>query len=142
MRHSGRRPVAQAPDVVDVDQAFDVDGLYALRETLAAHAGRLGATDDQVDDLLIVAGELATNAVRHGGGVGRLRLWHRGGVLYCQVSDHGPGITDPAVGTTHPDSTGRDGGRGVWICRNIATELIIDTGPDGRGAIVTAVIPR
>jgi hypothetical protein len=27
---------------------------------------------------------------RHGGGTGRLRLWHHGHTLYCQVSDDGP----------------------------------------------------
>jgi len=60
--------------------------------------------------LLIVAGELTSNAIRHGGGSGRLRLWN-------------------------------DGGRGIWICRSLTTELTTDTGPDGDGATVTAAIP-
>jgi anti-sigma regulatory factor (Ser/Thr protein kinase) len=127
---------------VDVDQTFDADGLYALRATLAAHASALGAPDEQVEHLLIVAVELATNAIRHGGGTGRLRLWHDNGHLYCQVSDRGPGIADPAVGRTRPDPTRLDGGRGMWICRNLATEVVIDSGPGGRGATVTAVISR
>src|SRR2546429_7152616 len=42
---------------------------------MAAHAGRLGASQVIIERLLIVAGELATNAVRHGGGTGRVRLW-------------------------------------------------------------------
>lgn len=127
--------------VVDVDQAFDADGLYALRATLAAHASGFGVPEEQVEHLLIVAVELATNAIRHGGGTGRLRLWHGNGHLYCQVSDRGPGIADPAVGRTRPDPTRLDGGRGMWICRNLATEVVIDSGPGGRGATVTAVIP-
>jgi anti-sigma regulatory factor (Ser/Thr protein kinase) len=126
--------------VVDVDQPFDVDGLYALRSTLAAHASQLGADPDQIEHLVIVAGELATNVIRHGGGTGRLRLWHHDGVLYCQVSDNGPGIRDPDVGTKPPDPAGHDGGRGLWICRHLTTELTIDTGPDGHGATVTAAI--
>ena len=36
-----------------------------------------------------VAHELAANAVVHGAGHGRLRLWADGGFLYCQVSDDG-----------------------------------------------------
>jgi anti-sigma regulatory factor (Ser/Thr protein kinase) len=133
----------QAAEVVDVDQRFDLGGLYALRETLGAHASRLGADEDQIDHLLIVASELATNAIRHGGGTGRLRLWHRDGVLFCQVSDHGPGIGDPTTaGTAPPDPAQVDGGRGLWICRNLTADLRIESGPDGHGAVVTASIPR
>jgi anti-sigma regulatory factor (Ser/Thr protein kinase) len=124
----------------DVDQPVDAGGLYGLRETLAAHASRLGADDDQIDDLLIVTSELATNAVRHGGGTGRVRLWQHDDRLYCQVSDDGPGIGDPTSGSTPPDPTTGDGGRGLWICRRLATELIIEPGLGGRGTTVTAVI--
>lgn len=126
---------------IDVDQRFDADGLYALRATLAAHASALGAADEQIERLLIVAVELATNAIRHGGGRGRLRLWQSDGHLYCQVSDHGPGIVDASVGCAPPDPTRLDGGRGMWICRNLATEVVIDGGAGGRGASVTAAIP-
>jgi anti-sigma regulatory factor (Ser/Thr protein kinase) len=91
---------------------------------------------------LIVASELATNAIRHGGGTGRLRLWHRDGILFCQVSDHGPGIGDPTTaGTAPPDPAQVDGGRGLWICRHLTADLRIEPGPDGHGAIVTAAIP-
>jgi anti-sigma regulatory factor (Ser/Thr protein kinase) len=127
--------------VVDVDEPVDADRLYALRATLAAHASELGAAQERVDHLLIVASELATNAIRHGGGTGRLRMWHRDGILYCQVSDDGPGIANPTVvGNTPPDPGRSDGGRGLWICRNLADELIIEAGEDGRGATVTAVM--
>jgi anti-sigma regulatory factor (Ser/Thr protein kinase) len=128
------------PEAAAVDERFDVGGLYGLRSTLAAHASRMGAPEGQIDVLLIVASELATNAIRHGGGDGRLRLWHDGDVLICQVIDEGGGIGDPTVGTVAPDPTGPDGGRGLWICRNLAAGLTIDTGPGGRGAVVTAVI--
>ncbi|HEU4543333.1 MAG TPA: ATP-binding protein [Jiangellaceae bacterium] len=137
-----RRASPPRPDSVDVDETFDIKSLHMLRQTVAAHAGRLGAQNDQVERLIIVAGELATNAIRHGGGRGRLLLWHHDDALYCQVSDQGPGITDPTAGTSPPNPlAGESGGRGLWICRNLASELTISTGPDGRGAIVQAVIP-
>jgi anti-sigma regulatory factor (Ser/Thr protein kinase) len=123
-----------------VAQAFNIDGLYALRATLAAHATRLGANAVQVENLLIVASELASNAVRHGGGSGRFELWRTGDALYCRVSDRGPGIADPTVGTIAPDPTHNDGGRGMWISRNLARELTIERGAGGRGAVVTAVL--
>jgi anti-sigma regulatory factor (Ser/Thr protein kinase) len=136
-----RRASPSRPDSVDLDQTFDLTSLHMLRQTVAAHADRLGAQGDQVERLIIVAGELATNAIRHGGGRGRLLLWHHDDAVYCQVSDQGPGIKDPTVGTSPPKPLARDsGGRGLWICRNLASELIISTGPNGHGAIVQAVI--
>ncbi|WP_430285336.1 ATP-binding protein, partial [Salmonella enterica] len=36
--------------------------------------------------------EVITNAVRHGGGAGRIRLWRDGPQLHCQVIDSGAGI--------------------------------------------------
>ncbi len=134
-------PASGALEEFDLVQPFDGASLYGLRETLAAHAGRLGAGEDQIDCLLIVASELASNAVRHGGGAGHVRLWHRDDVLFCQVSDHGPGITDPTVGNALPDPTDGEGGRGLWICRRLSTHLSIEAGPDGHGAMVTAAIP-
>jgi anti-sigma regulatory factor (Ser/Thr protein kinase) len=134
------RPAEAAPQAFDVDQPVDGDGLYGLRETLAAHASRLGVDEETIDHLLIVASELAANAVRHGGGTGHVRLWHHDEQLYCQVSDNGPGISDATVGTTLPAATAGDGGRGLWICRRLTTELSIEPGPDGHGTIVTATI--
>jgi len=133
-------PQTSAPgqrEVAAVDEPFDKDGLYALRATLAAHAGRLGAPPAMIERLLIVAGELATNAVRHGGGSGRLRLWRTGDELRCEVSDHGPGIADPDVGHQLPGPTATSG-RGMWICRRLCDDLIVDG--DHHGAAVTAVL--
>ncbi|MGC9665275.1 ATP-binding protein [Planosporangium sp. 12N6] len=134
------RPLVEAPAVVGVDQPFDADGLYALRATLAAHAVRLGLTEETAEHLLIVASELATNAIRHGGGAGRLRLWRTASTLYCQVSDHGPGIADPNAGGT-PPARPDNGGHGLWICRRLCDDLTIaGAGGDDHGAIVTAVL--
>jgi anti-sigma regulatory factor (Ser/Thr protein kinase) len=137
-----RRASPPRPDSVDLDQAFDINSLHMLRRTVAAHADRLGANDDQLERLIIVAGELAINAIRHGGGRGRLLLWRHDDAFFCEVSDQGPGITDTTAGMSLPNPlTGDSGGRGLWICRNLTSELTISTGPDGRGAIVQATIP-
>lgn len=97
LAHAGHKSGARV-ETVELDQHFDVDSLHPLRAALAAHASRLGATDEQLEHLLIVAGELASNAIRHGGGSGRLRLWQRDRVLYCQVNDQGPGLPTPRSG--------------------------------------------
>lgn len=126
------------PEAVAVDHQFDADGLYALRAALAAHADDLGAVPEQVERLLIVGGELATNAIRHGGGSGRLRLWRDGEMLRCQISDRGPGLADPSAGTRQPEPTAL-GGRGLWIVRRLCPDLSIETGP--KGTTVTAAVP-
>jgi anti-sigma regulatory factor (Ser/Thr protein kinase) len=133
----GRLSPPGVPEVVTLDQPFTADGLYSVRAAVAAHAEDLGASPAIRDHLLIVASELATNAVRHGGGAGRLRLWVDDGRLHLQVTDQGPGFTDPSVGLKPPDQY-RLGGRGMWICRHLCQDLHIDTGPTG--STVTAVI--
>jgi anti-sigma regulatory factor (Ser/Thr protein kinase) len=133
---SGRAPTG-VPEVVAVDQVFDADGLYALRAAVAAHGNHLGAGSAELERLLIIASELATNAVRHGGGCGRLRLWRRDNRIYCEVSDHGPGLADPQAGSVPPDQMAR-GGRGLWICRQLSDVLLVESGP--RGATLTAAV--
>jgi anti-sigma regulatory factor (Ser/Thr protein kinase) len=127
------------PDpLVPLDQRFDRDRLYSLRAAVGAHATGLGADEDAVFRVLIVAGELAANAIRHGGGSGRLRLWAEDGDLFCEVSDSGAGMRDPeatGIRTPRPDAAG---GRGVWMVRQLSRRVDIDTGP--AGTTVTAVL--
>lgn len=128
------RPQPSAPtEEVSLDLPFGSDGLYGVRSSVAAHAGRLGASTQVVQRALIVASELATNAVRHGGGRGRLRLWAAGGRLHCEVSDSGQGLRDIMAGTERPAPTA-PGGRGLWISRQLADEFAIESGPNGTTA--------
>lgn len=46
------------------------------RSAVSAHATHAGLAEGRVYDLVAAAHELAANAVQHGGGAGRLRLWH------------------------------------------------------------------
>jgi len=131
---AGARPQPPVPaEEVPLDLPFDTDGLYAVRSSVAAHAGHLGASTQVVQRVLIVASELATNAVRHGGGRGRLRLWVSAGRLHCEVSDSGRGLADITAGIERPAPTA-PGGRGLWISRQLADEFTIQSGPHGTTA--------
>jgi len=131
-RHPRREPVPV------LDQRFDSATLVALRSAVVAHAVT-AVGDDLAEEIVLVAHELATNAVRHGGGGGRLRLWVADGRLCCEVSDNGPGLPDPAgVGTTLPPPN-TVGGRGLWIARQMADLTITAT---TAGTTITAAIPK
>lgn len=131
---AGRHPVAPTAPV-PLDLVVDADGLYAMRASVLAHAGSMGASTGAAERLLIVASELASNAIRHGGGRGRLRLWSDDTRIHCEITDRGPGIDDPGTGASRPDPTAVSG-RGLWISRQLADDLVITTGP--RGTAITA----
>ncbi len=121
-----------------LDQRFTRHTLYPLRQAVAQYAVVLGLVDETRYRLRVIASELSTNAVRHGGGTGRLRLWAGTGALCCEVTDGGGGFTDPVTaGTLAPDPQATTG-RGLWIVRRLAADLHIANGPDG--AVVTATI--
>ena len=124
------------PGFAPLDQAFDASSLYALRAAVAAHAAAAGLGKSQVYDVTAVAHELAANAVVHGAGHGRLRLWADGGFLYCQVSDAG---RDGAADQPAPSGDGAgpwpaEHGHGLWLARKVAEHLGIGHGPAGTTA--------
>ena len=129
----GGAPAGDAP----LDQAFDAGSLYALRAAVAAHAAAAGLSRSQVYDVTAVAHELAANAVVHGAGHGRLRLWVEGGFLYCQVSDEGRDGT--AARASAPSADGAvswpaEHGHGLWLARQVAEDVGIGHGSSGTTA--------
>jgi anti-sigma regulatory factor (Ser/Thr protein kinase) len=126
---------------VPLDQAFDAGSLYALRAAVAAHAAAAGLGKSQVYDVTAVAHELAANAVVHGAGHGRLRLWADGGFLYCQVSDDGRPVPadHAALSQAAPSGDGTapwpaEHGHGLWLARQVADHVGIGHGPSGTTA--------
>ena len=128
-------PTSPARPDVALEQLFDVDNLFQLRSAVAAHGADLGLVEPGLGDLVLVAHELASNAIRHGRASstrpGRLRLWREDGVVVCEVSDAGPGIGDPDTVGTVAAPPGAPGGRGLWIVRQVVERLEITTGPTG-----------
>jgi len=114
-------------------------GLEGLRSRLAAWMNRLGATRVR-EDVVLVAHELATNVIRHGGGFGRLRVWRESGRIVCRVSDSGPGmpalVQEPEV--RQPEAR-QPGGRGLWIARRLA-DVRIESGPSGTVVVAAMAI--
>ena len=132
------RQAAPSARTTVLEQAFDGDSLYALRSAVAAHAASAGLTRQQVYDVVATAHELAANAVRHGAGHGRLRLWADGQALHCQVSDDGPAGQDPA--RTDAAAWRREHAHGLWIIDKVADQVALDRAPSGTTVTATFTI--
>ena len=113
-----------------LDQVFNGDSLYALRAAVAAHGSQAGLSEGRTRDLVLAVHELAANAVRHGAGQGRLRLWAADDAVRCEVTDQGaPGETDAAGWDAEP-------GHGLWLVRQIADSASVQSGMSGTVAAV------
>jgi len=122
-----------------LDQEFDSGNLYALRAAVQAHAGQAGLSEDRASEVVLAVHELAANAIAHGAGRGRLRLWDLTGSLSCEITDAGtPGTTDsPETADPWPTADGH----GLWLVRQVADHLDLHSGPHGTRAVVTFAFP-
>jgi anti-sigma regulatory factor (Ser/Thr protein kinase) len=109
-------PLAEPPEGT-TEFVFDVHGLVAVRVLIRDMARRVGLGELKTADAVLGANEVATNSVRHGGGVGILRLWIEDKAVVCEVRDAGH-IDDPLVGRVRPH-TNQFGGRGMWLANQL-----------------------
>jgi anti-sigma regulatory factor (Ser/Thr protein kinase) len=146
-------------DTVDGDKAlildtmFDSGTLHTLRAAVQACASRVGVAGHRVDDMVLAIHELAANAVQHGAGGGRLRIWDLAGALRCQVDDGAPAFDDPAAPGADPrdgkatEPTGPSGlsmlsawitpGHGLWVVQQVADQLRVISSPWGTTVTAT-----
>jgi anti-sigma regulatory factor (Ser/Thr protein kinase) len=120
---------------------FDRHNLTEMRSLVAVTANHAGLDRNRIDDLVVVATELATNAVRHAGGFGVLRLWLGGGALHCRVTDDGPGLPEPDRAGARLVPTTSDEGRGLWLARELSDGLSVVVGERGTSATATFNLP-
>jgi anti-sigma regulatory factor (Ser/Thr protein kinase) len=118
------RPPARARTL-----AFDAASLREVREVVARCAAHAGLSDERRDDAVVAVHEAVTNSVRHGGGMGVLRLWSDDDGLLADVRDRGH-IRDPLVGRHGPHAA-QLGGWGLWIANQVCDLVQIRTRPSG-----------
>ncbi|MGW4798922.1 ATP-binding protein [Nonomuraea sp. NPDC004297] len=119
--------------------AFARGRITSLRRTVAEHAGHEGVTGRRLEDFVLAVNELTTNAVVHGGGHGRLRLWSTGGRLWCEISDEGPGLPAGWMGDMRPPGGFESRGRGLWLTSMLCEHITIVSGPAGTTVTFAAV---
>jgi anti-sigma regulatory factor (Ser/Thr protein kinase) len=130
-----------------LDRAFDSGTLGALRAEVRAYASQAGLPGARAEDVVLAVHELAANAVHHGAGAGRLRIWTLAGALHCQVDDGDPRASRPLTGphvngTTPVTSLPNRPGHGLWVVRQVADRTRVLSGARGTRATVTFNLPR
>ncbi|MEV4757769.1 ATP-binding protein [Micromonospora sp. NPDC049559] len=122
---------------------FDASRFAEVRRHVDVIAAQCGLAPEKTVDFVAAVNEVMTNAIRHGGGRGELRLW-RDSHLICEVRDHGPGFAaEKYVARRDRPAPSPTGGMGLWIVQQTSEVLAIDS--DGAGTTVrisTALPPR
>ncbi|GGS50572.1 hypothetical protein GCM10010156_06630 [Planobispora rosea] len=103
----------------------------AIRCAIAEQAARHGLKGVRRADFLLAVYESMTNALKHAGGRGLVRLWAGDGLLHCEITDRGPGIPGAAIDGDRMPPGHAIGGRGLWLIRRLSESADFTTGPEG-----------
>ncbi|MGW4501143.1 ATP-binding protein [Micromonospora sp. NPDC004336] len=123
-----------------IAEAFEQAQVTELRHSVTSCAHASGLTGQRLDDFVLAVNELITNAVRHGGGRGWLRLWRQPERLVCEVSDHGRGISTQRLGDRSRPAPDTAGGWGLWLARELSDAMEVDTGAAGTTVRISATV--
>jgi anti-sigma regulatory factor (Ser/Thr protein kinase) len=118
-----REPVAPVCEL-----SFDGD-LWALRRRLEQVELLAELPPQRREDLVLAVNEAASNAVRHGDGTCRARIWRDGGRIVCEISTT-TSIDDPLAGRRRPDPDAISG-RGLWLINQLCDLVELRNGPAG-----------
>jgi anti-sigma regulatory factor (Ser/Thr protein kinase) len=118
--YSGAGPVVSAynrpfpePDESFVSLTFDALNLSEVRSAVIDQAVLAGLLPDRMDDLQIAVNEVATNAVTHSDGPGRLRVWRESDRVVCEIASPGR-LVNPLAGRIPPEPDSENG-RGLLL---------------------------
>ncbi|OMB97046.1 regulator of Sig8 [Mycobacterium colombiense] len=111
------QPLAAGPGAVTYMVRKSAD-LRPARSFAVDYAGWMGLSQDCIEDLQLVATELATNSLMYTGGGCRLAFWQDDGHLICEARDTGR-FDDPMVGRLDPGPCG-PASRGLYLVNAIS----------------------
>ena len=128
-----RQPLDPPPPEAAVTEV-GLRGLAGFRRRLRQEALESGLLEGRVEDLLLAVTEVATNALVHGSGRARVRIWSdpEDGALICEVADEGR-IDDPLAGR-RPLRAEAEGSRGLWLVNQLSDLVQLRSGE--RGTVV------
>jgi len=131
-RHEALLNLAFATTSVSIMCPYDIraetlgyeTSLRQARDLVASHGAALGMAAERITNLVIAAGEITANTLRHTSAGGRLWVWHTGEEIICQVQDQG-WITDPLAGRQRHSP--EDSGHGLWVVNQMCDLVEIRT---------------
>jgi anti-sigma regulatory factor (Ser/Thr protein kinase) len=98
--------------------------LRPARELVASHGATLRMADERITNMVIAAGEITANTLRHTSAGGTFWVWHTGEEIICQVRDQG-WIADPLAGRWRRPPEGP--GHGLWVVNQVCDLVEIRT---------------
>ncbi|GAA0730487.1 ATP-binding protein [Dactylosporangium roseum] len=110
---------------------FDAEQITAVRHAVSRGAAGAGMHGRRLEDFVLAVNEIVTNAVRHAGGRGSLRMWIVDGVLVCEVTDKGGGIPAERINGQDLPPSHAVSGRGLWLARHLVDEVELRTSAGG-----------
>jgi anti-sigma regulatory factor (Ser/Thr protein kinase) len=126
--HTGSRwPQSEAIEPVS-EHFFDGD-LHALREAVADDPLLGGLPKARQSDLVFAVNEAATNAIKHGDGHCRARIWREYDAVVSEVAT-ATQISDPMAGCVRPSVEALDG-RGLWLINQLCDLVELRSGEAG-----------
>lgn len=111
------QPLPANPGAVTYTVRRSAD-LRPARSFAVDYADWVGLSQDGIDDLQLVATELATNSLMYTDGACRLAFWRHDKHLVCEARDSGR-FDDPLVGRLHPGAGG-PASRGLFLVNAIS----------------------
>jgi anti-sigma regulatory factor (Ser/Thr protein kinase) len=122
------QPLAANPGAVTYMVRRSAD-LRPARSFAVNYAGWVGLSQDGIEDLQLVATELATNSLMYTDGACRLAFWRDDDHLVCEARDSG-WIDDPLVGRLDPGPAG-PASRGLFLVNAISDLVRTHTASTG-----------
>lgn len=127
-------------DTILLQFPFDRAAITGARHRIAGCAADAGLDGLRLDGFVLAVNEIMTNAVRHGGGHGRIRLWRTATGLRCEIADDGAGAPPSRFNGHALPSTAATSGRGLWLARTLCDSFAVETGRTGTRVELTMAI--
>jgi serine/threonine-protein kinase RsbW len=121
-------------------EEFGVAQITPVRHAVSRVAAAAGLVGQRLEDFVLAVNEIVTNAVRHAGGGGTLRLWRAGRLLVCEVADRGDGIPHERLNGAALPPSHAISGRGLWLARHLVDDVAVHTGRGGTIVRLSSVL--
>jgi anti-sigma regulatory factor (Ser/Thr protein kinase) len=106
--------------------------LRQVRQVVSGYGATLGMAAERITNLVIAAGEITANTLRHTPAGGTFWVWHTAEEIICQVRDRG-WISDPLAGRRRRSPV--DPGHGLWVVNQVC-DLVEIRSSEAEGTVI------